>query len=142
MMDSGIADRRTFGSGDVIFREGDHGEGIFLVEKGSVEISKKAADGRKIVIGKIQAGGIFGEMAAIDDRPRMASAYALEHTVVRVVPRAVLEKKIAASDKLVRAIMKIFMQNIRNITELHIKNAMSEAGAAPADVVPAAEAKP
>jgi CRP/FNR family cyclic AMP-dependent transcriptional regulator len=139
MMD-GIADRRTFGAGDTIFREGDRGEGIYLVEKGSVEIFKKAPDGRKIVIGKIQAGGIFGEMAAIDERPRMASAAAMEHTVCRIIPRAVLEKKIAASDKLVRAIMKIFMQNIRSITEMHIKNAMKEAGAdgaAPAVSAPA-----
>ena len=136
MMD-GIADRRTFGTGDTIFREGDRGEGIYLVEKGSVEIFKKAPDGRKVVIGKIQAGGIFGEMAAIDERPRMASAAAIEHTVCRIIPRAVLEKKIAASDKLVRAIMKIFMQNIRSITEMHIKNAMTAAAAEPAAAPPA-----
>jgi CRP/FNR family cyclic AMP-dependent transcriptional regulator len=126
MMD-GIADRRTYGTGDLIFREGDRGEGIFLIEKGSVEIFKKATDGRKVVIGKIQPGGIFGEMAVIDERPRMASAAAIEHTVCRVIPRVVLERKIAASDKLIRAIMKIFMQNIRNITELHINKAMTEA---------------
>jgi len=144
MMD-GIADRRTFGAGDTIFREGDRGEGIYLVEKGSVEIFKKTPDGRKIVIGKIQAGGIFGEMAAIDERPRMASAAAMEHTICRIVPRGVLEKKIAASDKLVRAIMKIFMHNIRTITEMHIKNAMSGAAdepAAPAAAEPAAAAAP
>jgi CRP/FNR family cyclic AMP-dependent transcriptional regulator len=144
-MIEGIADRRTFGTGDTIFREGDRGEGIYLVEKGGVEIFKKAPDGRKVVIGKIQAGGIFGEMAAIDERPRMASAAALEHTVCRVIPRAVLEKKIAASDKLVRAIMKIFMQNIRSITEMHIKNAMKEAdadAAAAAEPAPAAAAAP
>jgi len=84
-------------------------------------------------------------MAAIDERPRMASAAALEHTVCRVIPRAVLEKKIAASDKLVRAIMKIFMQNIRSITEMHIKNAMKEAdadAAAAAEPAPAAAAAP
>src|ERR1700758_227622 len=104
MMESGIADRRTYGTGDTIFREGDRGEGIFLVEKGCVEIFKKAPDGRKIVLGKIQVGGIFGEMAAIDERPRMASAAAMEHTVCRVIPRAILDKKLAASDKLVRAI--------------------------------------
>ena len=147
MMDSGIADRRTYGAGDTIFREGDRGEGIYLVEKGSVEIFKRLPDGKKIVIGKIQAGGIFGEMAAIDERPRMASAAAMEHTICRIVPRAILEKKIAASDKLVRAIMKIFMQNIRSITEMHIKNAMAHGDApaapdAPAVAAPAAPAAP
>ena len=138
MMDSGIADRRTYGAGDTIFREGDRGEGIFLIEKGSVEIFKKAPDGRKIVLGKIATGGIFGEMAAIDERPRMASAAAMEHTVCRVVPRSFLEKKLAASDKLIRALMKIFMNNIRSITDMHIKAAMSAADTTPAAEAPAA----
>jgi len=123
-----IADRRTYGPGDVILREGDRGDSFYLIEKGSVEIYKKAPSGQKIVIGKIPMGGIFGEMAVIDDKPRMASAAAIEPTVCRVIPRALLEKKIASSDKLVQAIIKIFIQNIRTITELQIAKAMGEAG--------------
>jgi CRP-like cAMP-binding protein len=123
-MDS-IADRRTYGPGDVIIREGDTGAGdsFFLIEKGAVEVYKKSNNGQKIVIGKIPAGGIFGEMAVIDDKPRMASAAAVEHTICRVIPRNLLEKKIAGSDKLVQAIIKIFIQNIRTITELQIAKA-------------------
>src|SRR4051812_40266843 len=123
-----IADRRTYGPGDVILREGDSGDSFYLIEKGSVEIYKKGPNGQKIVIGKIPTGGIFGEMAVIDDKPRMASAAAVEPTVCRVIPRMMLEKKIAGSDKLVQAIIKIFIQNIRTITELQIAKAMGEAG--------------
>jgi CRP/FNR family cyclic AMP-dependent transcriptional regulator len=122
-----IADRRTYGPGDVILREGDSGDAFYLIEKGSVEVYKKGPSGQKLVIGKIPAGGIFGEMAVIDDKPRMASAAAVEPTVCRVIPRALLEKKIAGSDKLVQAIIKIFIQNIRTITELQIAKAMGEA---------------
>jgi CRP/FNR family cyclic AMP-dependent transcriptional regulator len=123
-----IADRRTYGPGDVILREGDSGDSFYLIEKGSVEVYKKGPNGQKIVIGKIPTGGIFGEMAVIDDKPRMASAAAVEPTVCRVIPRMMLEKKIAGSDKLVQAIIKIFIQNIRTITELQIAKAMGEAG--------------
>jgi hypothetical protein len=68
----------------------------------------------------------------------MASAAATEHTICRVIPRMLLEKKIAGSDKLVQAIIKIFIQNIRTITELQIAKAMGEAaigqgGEAPAE---------
>ena len=122
-----IADRRTYGAGDVILREGDSGDSFFLIEKGAVEVYKRGPNGEKIVIGKIPAGGIFGEMAVIDDKPRMASAAATEHTICRVIPRALLEKKIAGSDKLVQAIIKIFIQNIRTITELQIAKAIGEA---------------
>ena len=41
-----------------------------------------------MVLGKIGAGGIFGEMAIIDDKPRMATAAALQPSVCRVIPRA------------------------------------------------------
>ena len=123
-----IADRRTYGPGDIILREGDSGDSFFLIEKGAVEIYKKGPTGQKIVIGRIPAGGIFGEMAVIDDKPRMASAAAVEATICRVIPRMLLEKKIASSDKLVQAIIKIFIQNIRTITELQIAKAMAEAG--------------
>jgi CRP-like cAMP-binding protein len=122
-----IADRRTYGPGDVIIREGDTGDSFFLIEKGTVEVYKKGNAGQKIVLGKIPAGGIFGEMAVIDDKPRMASAAAVEHTICRVIPRGMLEKKIAASDRLVQAIIKIFIQNIRTITELQITKATEEA---------------
>ena len=121
-----IADRRTYGAGDVILREGDSGDAFYLIEKGSVEIYKKGPAGKKIVLGKIPTGGIFGEMAVIDDKPRMASAAAIEPTICRVIPRALLEKKIAGSDRLVQAIIKIFIQNIRTITELQIAKAASE----------------
>jgi len=128
-----IANRRTYGPGDIILREGDSGDSFYLIEKGSFEIYKKGPNGQKIVIGKIPAGGIFGEMAVIDDKPRMASAAAIEPTVCRVIPRALLEKKIASSDKLVQAIIKIFIQNIRTITELQIAKAMEESAAGKAE---------
>ena len=133
-----IADRRTYGPGDIILREGDSGDSFYLIEKGSVEIYKKGPTGQKIVIGKIPAGGIFGEMAVIDDKPRMASAAAVEPTICRVIPRLMLEKKIASSDKLVQAIIKIFIQNIRTITELQIAKAMGEAALGQGGEAPAA----
>jgi CRP/FNR family cyclic AMP-dependent transcriptional regulator len=132
-----IADRRTYGPGDIILREGDSGDSFYLIEKGSVEVYKKGPNGQKIVIGKIPTGGIFGEMAVIDDKPRMASAAAVEPTICRVIPRTMLEKKIASSDKLVQAIIKIFIQNIRTITELQIAKAMGEAGVSEGGEAPA-----
>ncbi len=56
-------------SGTAVFREGDSGEHMFAVLDGAVDL---------IVSGKtvetVEAGGVFGEMALVDDRPRIASA--------------------------------------------------------------------
>ena len=127
----GIADRRSYGAGDLIFRDGARGDGFYLIEKGAVEIYKMTPNGTKVVIGKIGPGGIFGEMSAIDDEPRMANAAALEPTICRVIPPAVLKKKIAGSDRLVQAIIRVFMQNIRGITHRKITQAFGEAGIEP-----------
>jgi len=130
MMD-GIADRRSYGAGDLIFRDGAKGDGFYLIEKGAVEIYKTAPNGQKVVIGKIGPGGLFGEMSAIDDEPRMANAAAVEPTVCRLIPPAVLKKKIAGSDRLVQAIIRVFMQNIRGMTQRKIAEAYGEAGIEP-----------
>ena len=43
----GIADRRSYGAGDIIFRDGAKGDGFYLIEKGAVEIYKTMPDGKK-----------------------------------------------------------------------------------------------
>ncbi|TAD87929.1 MAG: cyclic nucleotide-binding domain-containing protein [Alphaproteobacteria bacterium] len=113
-------DRRFFGPGDVIIREGDRGSNFFLIEKGLVEVVKQGPSGQ-IVLGHIGIGGVFGEMALIDDRPRMATVTAVDPTTCKVFPKSYLDDKIARSDKLVRALMKIFVEHIRSITELQVK---------------------
>src|SRR5690349_11756112 len=130
MMD-GIADRRSYGAGDVIFRAGAKCDGFYLVEKGAVAVYKTTPDGRKVGRGRIGPGGGFGGMAAIDDEPRMANAAAVEPTICRVIPPAVLKKKIASSDRLVQAIIRVFMQNIRGITQRKIAAAFEQAGVTP-----------
>lgn len=126
----GIVDRRVYKSGDIIIREGDTGDTFYLIEKGQVGIWKESAAG-PVLIGQIGAGGIFGEMALIDDRPRMASVKAMEATVCKVFPRSFLEQKIARSDKLIQAIIKIFAQHIRSITDLQIDKLRSDASSSP-----------
>lgn len=118
---SEIADRRPFGKGDVIFREGSTGDLFYLIEKGTVEISRTGPSGDKVVLGRIGPGGIFGEMAIIDNKPRMATATAFEPCVCHVIPRSLLDKKLASSDRLVQTIVKILIENIRSITALEIR---------------------
>lgn len=70
---------QTYAPGEVIFEEGQKGDFMFVVIEGEVQI---AANGSIFDI--LSAGGIFGEMALIDDGPRSASARA--HSACKVVP--------------------------------------------------------
>ena len=108
-----VLNRRTFQAGEQIFCEGDRGESAYIVQSGAVAIEKKRADGSLRLLGKIPAGGIFGEMALVDNQPRMASARALVDSVCLMVPKALLEKKLDGADPFVAAMVRILISNTR-----------------------------
>ncbi|MGE5504330.1 MAG: cyclic nucleotide-binding domain-containing protein [Actinomycetota bacterium] len=70
-----VPERRTFAKGSVIFREGDKGHEAYLLQLGTVRIFKTVA-GRKVTIGRVWPSQVFGELALLDDSPRMAAAMA------------------------------------------------------------------
>lgn len=77
-------ERRSFSQGTTIFKEGEAGDAAFIVESGRVNIVK-SLNGRTVVIGSISPWGIFGELAVIDDGPRMGTAVAAADTVCLVI---------------------------------------------------------
>ena len=68
--------RMLFTAGEVIFDEGQRGDCAYLVDGGEVAILKRRSRGYH-PLARIGPGGIFGEMALVDDQPRMAQAKAL-----------------------------------------------------------------
>ncbi|MGI9089065.1 MAG: ATP-binding protein [Chthoniobacterales bacterium] len=71
--------------GEVIFREGDPGDSLYLVGTGSVQISKRGRGGAQETLAFIKSGNFFGEMALLDGEPRSAMATAAENTVLGTV---------------------------------------------------------
>jgi CRP-like cAMP-binding protein len=117
-----VHDRRMFTTDEIIFREGEVGRRCaYLIESGKVEISKKTEKGEQIVLGVIPAGGIFGEMALIDNKPRMAMAKAVEPTAVVLVSETMLESKLNKADPFVRGLLNLLVRNIRSMAETMAK---------------------
>ena len=71
----------------VLFRTGDAGSGMYLIEQGTVGISMKAADGHELTVAELGPGDFFGEMAMIDGKPRSATATALEPARLAILSR-------------------------------------------------------
>ncbi len=69
-------------AGETIFREGDSGEEMYGIIDGKVELRTTNR-----VIAILGADDIFGEMAIVDESPRMASAVALTDTELAVIDR-------------------------------------------------------
>ncbi|MBL94349.1 MAG: cAMP-binding protein [Magnetovibrio sp.] len=70
-----VLDRRIFESGRTIFEEGDEENCAYIVESGEVEISK-TINGKREILSILNENCLFGELALIDSKPRMASAKA------------------------------------------------------------------
>lgn len=106
------ARRRVFEPGTVIFDEGDPGTEAYVVEYGRVAIFK-TVKGKRVDLGTVIQGGIFGEMALIDDQPRMASAVAEAETACVVIGKERLTEQLEQAPKGVRVIVAALLGNIR-----------------------------
>ncbi|MDP6066816.1 MAG: cyclic nucleotide-binding domain-containing protein [Alphaproteobacteria bacterium] len=124
MTERRLWNKKLFREGEVVFREDDMGNSAFLVEYGAVQVSK-TVDGEKVSLATLRKGEMFGEMALIDDSPRMASAQALENTSVVVIPRAVFETKLDATDRFVGGLMNLLVANLRNVHQSYMRRARS-----------------
>jgi len=105
-------ERQKVAKGRRIFNEGETGDYAYIVETGEVGIFKRI-EGNEVELAVVQPGEIFGEVAVLDGRERMASAIATVETSLIVVSPTALEERIAKSDKFVQTLLQIFMTNLR-----------------------------
>ena len=80
--------RRSYAPGDLLFVEGDHSHDVYVCLEGRVRIFLTMPSGRELLVGIKLPGDEFGELSALDGRPRSASAAAIDQTVVAELPRA------------------------------------------------------
>src|SRR5215475_8813773 len=66
----GLLTTRDVASGDTLFRAGDEGDALYLIESGRIRISVADADQKQIVLAELARGDFFGEMAIIDGKQR------------------------------------------------------------------------
>lgn len=69
------ATQQHFGSGEVLVREGDHGDSLFVIEHGRVRVAKTASgvDTGDVTLATLGQGGFFGEMSLLTGEPRSAT---------------------------------------------------------------------
>ena len=65
------AQLKTYAAGETLFTEGDAPDGLYLLRRGSVTVSRRIG-GRDVVLSYVAAGNYVGEMALLSDAPRMA----------------------------------------------------------------------
>jgi CRP-like cAMP-binding protein len=108
--------RRYMAGEQIIDRQSDSRD-MFCVVRGTVRVVVYSASGREVSFDDIDAGGYFGELAALDSRPRSASVVALTNTVVAAISPAVLELVLLDHPRIALALMRRLTLVIRNATD-------------------------
>lgn len=143
---------RNYPKGSVVFLEGERGEEMFLVLGGKVEISKKIEKSEQVGKGKVSeaaeskvlatlgAGDLFGEMALIDEKPRSATAFALEDTKMVVIDKNNLKIIIEKRPEFAHKMLMVLSGRLRSLDHQLEKMQQSMQGAPPsAQEAPAKE---
>ena len=122
---------RRYPRGTAILEEGSPGLGLFLITAGRVEVTKRAGS-REVPLAVLGDGEVLGEIALIDDRPRSATAFALEETACLLLTRERFRTLLRKHPKIAWPIVPSLAERVRDLQSKLIE---SEAGA----VAPPAE---
>ena len=118
-----IGQVRTYRADEVIFREGDAGDGLFIVLRGAVRISKRSATGEE-ALAVLEPPAYFGEMALIDLAARAADAIAHGPTELFFIPlkdlRSLIEAHHQMALKILYALCEVLAQRLRETNDRYM----------------------
>ncbi|MCK9243743.1 MAG: Crp/Fnr family transcriptional regulator [Candidatus Marinimicrobia bacterium] len=82
-----LMQKRIYKKGNIILMEEEFGDTLFILNKGSVKITRLSDDGREVILSILGEGDFFGEMSIFDGENRSANVVALEDTAVLILKR-------------------------------------------------------
>lgn len=99
----------TLSPGEVVFSEGDEAEHLYIIRKGKVSVSIEKC-GRSYVLRELDNGGIFGELALLNDDVRSTTATALVETTLLSINNDVFKMLINSNHGLSERIQKLLTE--------------------------------
>jgi CRP-like cAMP-binding protein len=102
---------RSYGKDSMVFSEGEPGDELYIIQKGSVKIVKIVAD-NEVLLAVLKIGDIFGEMALLESKPRTASAVAYEACQVLAVSRANFKQMISRDPQMIARLTTLLSERI------------------------------
>ncbi len=113
----GVLERRTYRKGQVILRQGEEGDSLFVVVSGRVRIYTLSLDGHELSVWICDSGDFFGEMALLNGEPRSASAEAMEPTELLVLHRRAFHSHLLSNPAAALRIIETLSERLRRVTE-------------------------
>jgi CRP-like cAMP-binding protein len=104
---------RIYQPEEMIFCENEPGNDLFIVQRGRVRISKFIQE-KDVILNIMKQGDVFGEMALLDNKPRSASASAMEETELIAINRQNFESMVVSQPQLMTRIIVLLSERIWN----------------------------
>ncbi|HOV64214.1 MAG TPA: cyclic nucleotide-binding domain-containing protein, partial [Spirochaetia bacterium] len=102
---------RTYPKDTMIFCESQLGQELYIIQKGSVKITKFVNDNEQL-LALLKPGDIFGEMSLLEDKPRSASAIAYEDAVLLAVNKANFKRMVATQPQIITRLTQLLSERI------------------------------
>jgi CRP/FNR family transcriptional regulator, cyclic AMP receptor protein len=111
----------AYAPAELIFAPTSHPQSVYLLERGLVRIFRLSPSGSETTFGYVNAGEIFGELAAFADRPRESFAQAVRSSIVWRVAREALQEAITTHPVIVAEVTKQVGARLKRI-ESRVEN--------------------
>lgn len=116
-----MASELSVNKGEIIFQEGDRGEGFYIVAEGQIKIFKISFEGKEQILHIYGPGHIFGEVPVFQGKNFPASAMALEPSTILFLPRQAFVQQIEKSPALAMNMLADLSRRLREFT-IQIEN--------------------
>lgn len=115
---------KHYPAGHDIFKEGDPGNGVYVVKSGLVQISALLGTGDRIAFSRVPPGDVFGEMSLLDNQPRSACATASHDTEAFFVPRDAMLEVLKRSPDLAMNLVQEISGRLREFNHQYLREVL------------------
>ncbi|PKK91077.1 MAG: hypothetical protein CVV64_04725 [Candidatus Wallbacteria bacterium HGW-Wallbacteria-1] len=110
----------TYSDGDILFREGDEGNYLCVIARGSIGIARQQEDGELKILWELPENKVFGELALFDGQPRSGTAVCIGDTEVYFLHQKdfmnLSNAQPSLSMKITLNVIKVLSSNLRTTT--------------------------
>lgn len=114
---------KVFSDGEIIFNEGDEGDGMYFIESGRVMCSKTTHDQKSLDVKELERGQYFGELALLTDKARALTARSVGATEVAFLDKDTFQR-------LLGSLVEVLNRNVKQYEEV-----MNKIGESPSNII-------